>query len=141
MFKLYSKRSEYTIRILAGLTPGDLKGAISLVAAAQAAGVKESYARKGFQLLSSAGLLKAANGPGGGYQLNRSVKEISLLDIILAIDGDDYYDHCVLGLPVCGDDGCCAVHHHWGPLKVQLLKTLKKITLNDLIKRNKGGDS
>lgn len=52
------------------------------------------YLRKHFQALSRAGLVKTTSGPTGGYRLARQPSEISLLDIFLALEGDEPAFRC-----------------------------------------------
>lgn len=53
-----------------------------------------AYLRKQLQALSKAKLVEAVTGPGGGYKLSRSADLISLLDIYIAIEGDDNCFRC-----------------------------------------------
>lgn len=96
--------------------------------------IKESYTRKAFQLLSQGGILQAVTGPGGGYRFARHPKEISLFEVVSCIDGAACFDHCVLGLPDCDDHAGCPMHEKWKPLKAQILRSLKKITLGEIIR-------
>jgi Rrf2 family protein len=50
-------------------------------------GVPAAYLAKSLQSLSRAGILEAAPGPGGGYRLARPAAEITLLEVVEAIDG------------------------------------------------------
>ncbi|MGO7845345.1 RrF2 family transcriptional regulator, partial [Rhizobium johnstonii] len=50
-------------------------------------GVSKSYLLKHLQALSGAGILDTVQGPKGGYRLAKAPKEISLLDIVLAVEG------------------------------------------------------
>lgn len=52
------------------------------------------YLRKHFQAMSKAGILKAVSGPQGGYRLARDAKEISVLDIYVALEGDERAFRC-----------------------------------------------
>ena len=52
------------------------------------------YLAKHLQSLSQAGLVKSAKGPGGGYMLSRPATEITVLDIVQAIDGSAPYFQC-----------------------------------------------
>lgn len=52
------------------------------------------YLRKHFQALSRAGLVTTVTGPSGGYRLSRSAQDISLLDIYIALEGDDPCFRC-----------------------------------------------
>lgn len=74
----------HSVAMLAGLSAGEV---LSAAALAEFHGVSPSYLLKHLQSLSRAGLLATAPGPKGGYQLGRPPEEISLLDVILAVEG------------------------------------------------------
>ena len=54
-----------------------------------------AYLRKQLQALSRANLVEATTGPGGGYKLARPADQITLLDIYIAIEGDDNCFRCM----------------------------------------------
>jgi DNA-binding IscR family transcriptional regulator len=55
-----------------------------------------------------------------------------LEDIVLAVDGAEIADTCVLGLPSCSDEVPCPVHHVWKRLREQIRQSLHERTLEDL---------
>ena len=63
------------------------EGVLSAAALAEFHGVSTSYLLKHLQALSGAGLLETVSGPKGGYRLAKSPTDISLLDIVLAVEG------------------------------------------------------
>lgn len=74
----------HSVAMLAGLQPN---GVLSASALAEFHGVSTSYLLKHLQALSGAGLLVAQPGPTGGYRLARTPDQITLLDIVLAVEG------------------------------------------------------
>ncbi|MEZ2221114.1 Rrf2 family transcriptional regulator [Rhizobium sp. RCC_161_2] len=74
----------HSVAVLAGLSEG---GVLSAAAIAEFHGVSVSYLLKHLQALSGAGILDTVPGPKGGYRLARLPKDISLLDIVLAVEG------------------------------------------------------
>jgi Rrf2 family protein len=75
----------HSVAMLAGLQPN---GVLSASALAEFHGVSTSYLLKHLQALSGAGLLIAQPGPTGGYRLARTPDQITLLDIVLAVEGN-----------------------------------------------------
>jgi Rrf2 family protein len=69
---------------LAGLEGGSTLPASAL---AEAFGLSPSYLLKHLNALSSAGILESVPGPAGGYRLGRPAETITLLDIVLAVEG------------------------------------------------------
>ena len=74
----------HSVAMLSGLSEG---GVLSAAALAEFHGVSTSYLLKHLQALSSAGILDTVPGPKGGYRLGKAPEEISLLDILLAVEG------------------------------------------------------
>jgi len=81
----------HSVLLLSGLT---LDGVLPASALAEYHGVSTSYLLKHLQALAGAGLLLSVPGPKGGYRLAREPKHISLLDIVLAIEGAEPAFRC-----------------------------------------------
>ena len=77
--------------LLAGLPEG---GLLSAAALAEFHGISPSYLLKHLQALSKAGLLHTEPGPRGGYRLARTPDRISLLDVVLAVEGPEPAFRC-----------------------------------------------
>jgi len=74
----------HSVAMLATLEAGVVLPAAAL---AEFHGVSPSYLLKHLQALSVAGLVKTTPGPNGGYRLAKSPDDITLLDIVLAVEG------------------------------------------------------
>lgn len=74
----------HSVAMLASLSPD---GVLSAAALAEFHGVSTSYLLKHLQSLSGAGILSTVPGPKGGYRLAKEPKGITLLDIVLAVEG------------------------------------------------------
>ncbi|AAK86306.2 Rrf2 family transcriptional regulator [Agrobacterium tumefaciens] len=74
----------HSVSMLAGLSEG---GVLSAAALAEFHGVSTSYLLKHLQSLSNAGIVTTVPGPKGGYRLARTTDKITLLDIVLAVEG------------------------------------------------------
>jgi len=81
----------HCVALLSGLAPD---GAVSAAALAGFHGVSPSYLLKHLQALSSAGILEAVPGPRGGYRLARRPEDITLLDIVLGVEGREPAFRC-----------------------------------------------
>jgi len=138
MFKVYSKSCEYVLRVFAELLPENVTQRFSLKELCVKAGVPEAFVRKSFQGLVKKGILKAVSGPGGGYIFTCSPEETSLLDVVYAIEGDNVFDSCIMGLPECGCEQPCPMHESWEPVKKQLLEELGARTIQDLMLVHEG---
>jgi len=74
----------HCMTMLSGVSEG---GVLSAAALAEFHGVSTSYLLKHLQALSGAGLVNTVPGPKGGYRLAKRPEEITLLDIVLAVEG------------------------------------------------------
>lgn len=81
----------HCVTVLAAL-PAD--GLLSAASLAELHGVSTSYLLKHLQVLSGAGIVGTTPGPRGGYKLARSPRDISLLDIVLAVEGPEPAFRC-----------------------------------------------
>jgi len=91
-----------------------------------------SFLTKVFQQLNDAGLLTSKRGPGGGVALTRPPDDIHLHEIVVAIDGDDLFEECVLGLPGCGEAEPCPLHDRWSETRSELEATFRGTTLAEV---------
>lgn len=137
MFKLYSKGCEYTIRALMHVVTEGGVERFQAKDVCEKAGIPESFTRKVFQALVQGSFLEAARGPGGGYVLTKHPRDISLLEIIKAVDGEGTFDHCIMGLPQCEREHPCPLHEVWAGAKQQLLEQIEAKTLQDLLDMSK----
>ncbi|WP_243664718.1 RrF2 family transcriptional regulator [Rhodothermus marinus] len=78
-------------------------GYVSIREIGERLNISVPFLTKIFQKLTQAGLMQSLRGPSGGVMFARSPEEITLFDVIVAIDGPDLFTECVLGLPGCGE--------------------------------------
>lgn len=71
------------------------------------------FLTKTFQLLSQKDILTSHRGPTGGVAFSIPPEQIFMIDIIKIIEGEDFFDTCLLGLPGCGEAAPCPVHDFW----------------------------
>lgn len=89
---------------------------------------------KTFQLLTRVGMLTSNRGRGGGIALAKPPSEIYLIDVVTALEGDGFFEDCLLGLPGCGEKEPCPIHEYWSKAKNDLEIKFSKTTLEDLSK-------
>jgi Rrf2 family protein len=81
----------HSVALLAGLRAD---GVLAAAALAEFHGVSPSYLLKHLQALSGAGILATVPGPNGGYRLAKPPQKITLLDIVLAVEGPEPAFRC-----------------------------------------------
>ena len=136
MFSLYSKKCEYVLLGLARLGAEGIRGGRFLAKDfCGKTNLPEPFTRKALQALVKAGILQAVQGPGGGYSFAKPIKQISVLDLIYAIEGKKYYSACVMGFAQCHAARPCGLHAVWTQAKGHLVLQLQKETLSSLVRR------
>ncbi|MDB5290320.1 MAG: transcriptional regulator, BadM/Rrf2 family [Phycisphaerales bacterium] len=130
---LYSTATQYAIRGLSELAGrAGAKKSMMVDELADGAALPREYLAKVFQRLVKAGLLTSTKGRGGGFALARAAHDISLMQIIKAIDGEADLDRCVIGLDRCNDAMACPQHDLYKPIRQRLEGYLQTTTLADL---------
>lgn len=94
-----------------------------------------SFLAKILQRLVKAGVVKSFRGVKGGFQLAKKPSEISLLEVVEAIDGVLGMNICAVDKKRCSLSGTCCIHPVWVDLKKEVEKRLKKKTFAQLIKQ------
>ena len=126
---LYSHTAELAIRAalyLALQPPGRLS---TVQAIAAGTGLPKSYLAKIMRKLGDAGLVRSFRGPGGGIELGRAPEEISLWNLVSAVDGSEDFGECVLGAKACSSGKPCPLHEQWRPLREKMMKMLDETNL------------
>lgn len=109
--------------------PGAL---ISLASLAAATGARAPALAQVLARLRRANLLAARRGPSGGVRLSRPPAEISVLEVVRAVDGTGLENRCILGLPACGEEAPCPAHPVWKRARRLLEARLENRSLADL---------
>lgn len=134
MFKCYSKGCKNAILVLSQIPPDKFDQRFSAKIICKKSKIPEPYTRKVLQSLVRKGFLRAVRGPGGGYTFKKHPGQISIFDIIKAIDGKDAFERCILGLSKCNDKMPCPIHKTWKKVKNHLIMEFKVKTIEDLMK-------
>jgi len=137
---LLSKGCEYGLRAALYLASLDEDGYVSIRTISDKLDISFPFLTKIFQQLNDAGLLKSHRGPSGGVAFTKSPDEISLYEVVVAIDGEELFRECVLGLPGCGDDKPCPIHDRWAEERTRLEQMFKNNTLDDMADKIKAFD-
>ncbi|GIV30765.1 MAG: hypothetical protein KatS3mg029_0116 [Saprospiraceae bacterium] len=123
----------YALRALAYLVShGGEQDYVSIGQISTELDISFHFLTKIFQQLTQAGMLESSRGPSGGIRLAKPPKDIRLADIVLVLEGPDFFDTCLLGLPGCGAFAPCPVHDFWKDTKEALRKEFSVTTLAEL---------
>lgn len=134
---LLSKSCVYGLRASLYLASNQNGHYISISQLSDKLDISFHFLTKILQQLTAAGLLESLKGPKGGVRLTMSGSEISLLEIVVAIDGSDLFTECVLGLPGCGVEKPCPMHEMWASTRGEIQEMLETTDLATMAKKGK----
>jgi Rrf2 family iron-sulfur cluster assembly transcriptional regulator len=129
---MLSKSCEYGLRAALYLSTLDEEGYVSIGTISEELDISFPFLTKIFQKLNDAGLLDSQRGPKGGVALSKPAEEVNPYHIVVAIDGDDLFEECVLGLPNCDDERPCPLHDRWAEERDQVRDLFRDTTLAEL---------
>jgi Rrf2 family iron-sulfur cluster assembly transcriptional regulator len=107
-------------------------GPVTLAEISQRQKISLSYLEQLFAKLRRRMLVDSVRGPGGGYTLAKDMAQVSVADIILAVDEPIDATQCG-GKENCRDDQKCITHDLWAKLNDHILDYLRGVTLKQLV--------
>ncbi len=131
MLKL-STKARYALRFMIELSLHEGEGLVHLATVAAAQDLSQKYLEQLAMLLRHAGLVDAERGSQGGYQLAQPAAEITVLQIVQAVEGPFQLVHCLVRPATCARSSACAAHGLWGRLSSAVTDVLSQTTLADL---------
>ncbi len=126
---LFSRQCEYALQAVLYLAKKGEERSTSIRELTATLHTPYFFMAKILQDLSHRGLLLSHRGPYGGFSLAKPPGEITLFDIVEAIDGRGLLEECVLGFPTCSPDNPCAMHEQWGKSRDAIYDELTKKTI------------
>lgn len=127
-------KGRFAVTAMIDLALRSNNGPVALAAISQRQQISLSYLEQLFGKLRRHELVESTRGPGGGYSLGRPMGEITVADIIVAVDepidatGCGGKEHCM------GEDtGKCMTHDLWSSLNAKMIEFLDSITLKKLV--------
>jgi len=136
--KRLTTKGRYAVTAMVELALNQDKGRISLAEIAERHGISQSYLEQLFAALRRQNLVDGTRGPGGGYRLGRPRAEISVADVIDAVDESVDATRC-RGKRNCQGDHGCITHDLWEELSAQIRLYLSSVSLETVV--NKARDT
>ena len=110
------------------------KGPVTLAGISERRDISLSYLEQLFSRLRRNELVESVRGPGGGYYLAKKLDEVSVADIIRAVDEPIDATQCG-GKENCHDEHRCLTHDLWTGLNAHIYDYLDSVTLATLVAR------
>jgi Rrf2 family cysteine metabolism transcriptional repressor len=144
---MFSTKAEYGIRVMAHLArqadaadpEAPAKAPISLGSIADAEGLPLAYLEHLVQRLRKAELVESRRGAHGGYTLARPAADITMAEVVSALEGDIAPIECITadadGVLTCAREGAepCPTKLLWTRVQGSIVRTLNEMTLDDLV--------
>ena len=130
---MFSKTCEYALRAMMYVGQKSKDGAkVGIKEIAEGTDSPEYFIAKVLQGLTRKDLIRSQKGPSGGFYLDEKRMNCTLAEIVMAIDGDEVFKKCGLGLKECSEKMPCPIHHDFKKIKTALLNMLQSTRLDEL---------
>lgn len=127
-------KGRFAVTAMIDLALREHGGPVALAAISARQQISLSYLEQLFGKLRRHELVESTRGPGGGYSLGRKAEDITVADIIVAVDEAIDATGCAGGENCMGDDtGRCMTHDLWSSLNAKMLEYLNSISLKSLV--------
>ena len=124
MSVFFSRQCEYALQALMYMALKPDGEMTSIKELTRKINIPYHFLAKILQNLTRQGLLTSQKGPAGGFALRMAAKDITLYQIVEAIDGAEFKSNCILGFAECSGENPCAVHEKWGSLREGIYRML-----------------
>jgi Rrf2 family protein len=125
-----SPAAELAIKGVVALAENYGNGPVTLRSICESRDLPKQYLVKLFSLLAKADIITAVRGKRGGYVLSRSPMEISLLEIVEAVEGPVALNLCQHDPPRCQQEGC-PMRTLWADLQSTFRQKLHEVKIHE----------
>jgi Rrf2 family protein len=129
---LITRETDYAVRTVLYLA-GERDRIANVTEVAHAMHIPKSFLAKILQRLTKNNILISTRGVKGGFRLAKKPSEISLLDIMMSIQGAATINLCVIESKKCRLSTTCSVHPVWVDIRKEVEKRLQKHTIAALM--------
>ena len=127
-------KGRFAVTAMIDLAMRSHTGPVALAAISQRQRISLSYLEQLFGKLRRHGLVESTRGPGGGYSLGRDASDVSVADIIIAVDEPIDATSCGGKEDCMGQDaGKCMTHDLWASLNAKMIEYLDSVSLRKLV--------
>ncbi len=127
-------KGRFAVTAMIDLALREQGGPVALAAISSRQQISLSYLEQLFGKLRRHALVESTRGPGGGYSLGRQAAEISVADIIVAVDEPIDATGCAGKENCMGEEaGRCMTHDLWASLNAKMIEYLNSVSLRDLV--------
>ncbi len=136
-----STRSRYGVRLMIALAAAGNDKSLFLKDIAASEDISEKYLSLIVIPLRAAGLIRSIRGARGGYVLAKAPKDISVCDIVEAVEGDTCLVNCVKNPDICKRTPVCPSRDIWTQLTNTIREAMSRTTLAQLVSGREDGNT
>ena len=130
-------KGRFAVTAMVDLAMRQNRGPVTLAAISERQHISLSYLEQLFGKLRRHKLVNSTRGPGGGYNLAQSAQQITVADIVTAVDEPLDATQCG-GKENCHEERRCMTHDLWATLNEKMYDYLSSVTLADLVAHQSG---
>jgi len=128
-----STKSRYAVTAMLDLTLNGTRGPVTLSDISDNQSISLSYLEQLFAALRSKGLVRGVRGPGGGYYLGRDAADITVADVICAVD--EWVEYTRARAEQQPAETECTTRSLWDDLSNQIFEFVDNISLKELVEQ------
>lgn len=128
-----TRQADYALRAMLYLARLDHNQRAATSQIAEEMEIPPSFLAKIISQLSIAGLIHTSRGARGGVSLATTPENVSLLDVVEAIDGPITLNECTRDPSVCSFGETCPIHDIWCETQAELVRRLREATFDKLL--------
>ncbi len=130
---MLSHTAKYAIKALHYISKhGNAEQKLTAVQIAESANIPKAFLSKFLKQLAQLDMISSTKGPNGGFFLTENQLKQSVMDVIVAIEGKDRFQQCVLNFDFCNAENPCPIHDFVIQEKDALRNAIKNVKLLDL---------
>ena len=130
-------KGRFAVTAMVDLAMRQSRGPVTLAAISERQHISLSYLEQLFGKLRRAKLVSSVRGPGGGYNLAQPSQQVTVAQIVTAVDEPLDATQCG-GKENCHDERRCMTHDLWATLNEKMYEYLSSVTLADLVAHTNG---
>ncbi|MVZ60513.1 RrF2 family transcriptional regulator [Sphingobacterium humi] len=131
---MFSKACEHGLKAILYIATQSMDGKrVKIGEVAEHTATPEAFTAKVLGTLTKFNILKSVKGPYGGFEMSEEqIHGVRLADIVKAIDGEELFIGCALGLRECNAKRPCPMHHRFVEIRKELKSMMESSTVYDL---------
>ena len=132
-----STKGRYGARLMLDIALHHGEGPVLLKDVAEREEISEKYLGHLISPLKAAGLINSSRGAHGGYILAKAPKDITLEEVIRAVEGNLALVECITAPGICNRVSFCVTRDIWETMSEKMMEVLRSTTLQDMVNQQR----